>query len=180
MEGLQMNMESRTVYSLWPLAHSDQLLGNAIFTVAMDWHMHFVHSSCVQYFLLQQMVVSLFRSGSWAALRKKMPAVRIELLAPKPTSNSHLCWKKSFPPHCKALLEDEQRCWPWSIRNESILTSSVQCNHCFWVCSVEGCSDVCCGKMTQYFLIPLTQNPLVQHSASGAADHLWDTSCLLC
>lgn len=43
--------------SLWPLTHSDQLLGNSIFTVAMDRKVHFFHS-CVQYFLLQQMVVT--------------------------------------------------------------------------------------------------------------------------
>lgn len=153
---------------LWPLACSDQLPGNAIFTVTMDWNVYFVHSSCVQYLLLQQMVVALFRSDSWVALQKENASSEnwtvgpqkqaVQLKSELPGVNSHFCWKKFSPPRCKAL-KDEQRCWPWSSRNRSILTSFVQCNHCFWRCRVEGCSNVCCGKMTQYFLLPLAQNP---------------------
>lgn len=69
---------------------------------------------------------------------RKMPAVRIELLAPKTSAaqvwaaRRQQTFGRSLPhPVAKALLEDEQRCWPWSSRNESILTSSVQCNQLF-------------------------------------------------
>lgn len=54
----------------------------------------------------------------------------------------------------------------------------MQCSNCFWGCSAEGCSDVCCGKLTQRSLLLLPRIPSVQHSAS--ADYPWDTSCLFC
>lgn len=80
----------------------------------------------------------------------------VQLSSELPGGKSHLCWKESSPPYCNTALEDEQRCWPWSSRKESVLISSVQCYNCFWGCSVEGCSCVCCGKMGQYpcFLLP--------------------------
>lgn len=80
----------------------------------------------------------------------------VQLLSELPGSKGRLCWKESSPPYCKTVLEDEQRCWPWTSRKVSVLISLVQCNNCFWGCSVEGCSDVCCGKM---ILASSTQNP---------------------
>lgn len=147
----------------------------------MDWNVHFVHFSCVQYFFLQQMVVVVKewpgkeRKGQqWelSCLLQKQP---VQLLSELPGGNNDLCWKEPSPPYCNRVLEDEQRCWPWSNRKESVLVSSVECDNCFW-----GCSDVCCGKMTHYYLLPLPRIPSVQHRASGTADHLWDTACLFC
>lgn len=39
---------------------------------------------------------------------------------------------------------------------------------------------MCAVEKWQYFLLPLPRVSSVQHSASGTADHLWDTSCLFC
>lgn len=104
----------------------------------------------------------------------------VQLLSELPGGNSDLCWKEPSPPYCNTVLEDEQRCWPRSSRKESALISSVECGNCFRGCSVEGCSDVCCGKMTQCSLLPLPRVPSVQHSSSGTADHLWGTAGLFC
>lgn len=86
-----------------------------------------------------------------SSLLQKQP---VQLLSELPGGNSDLCWKEPFPPYCNTVLEDKQRCWPWSSRKESVLISSVDCGNFFWECSVEGCSDVCCGKMTPCFLYP--------------------------
>lgn len=91
----------------------------------------------------------------------------MQLLSELPGGNSHWCWKEPSPSYCNTVLELEQRCWPWSSRKESVLISSVQCENCFWGCTVEGCSGVCCGKRTQYSLLWSNTAHQVQLITSG-------------
>lgn len=110
-----------------------------------------------------------------SSLLQKQP---VQLLSELPGGNSDLCWKEPFPPYCNTVLEDKQRCWPWSSRKESVLISSVDCGNFFL--GVQCWRLQWCVLWKDDTLFPLPRIPSLQHSVSGTADHLWDTSCLFC
>lgn len=98
---------------------------------------------------------------------RKMPAVRIELLAPKTTSAAQV-WAAGRQQSFGRSLPHPVAKPYWRMSKDADLEAAevkvfslplYNGINCFWGCSVEGCSDVCCGKMKQYFLLPLAQNP---------------------
>lgn len=156
----------------------------------MDWNVHFVHSSCVQYSLLQQMVVALFRSDSWAALRKKNASRQNWTVGSKNNQCSSglncqeatvICVGRSLPrpiakPYWRMgkdadLEAAEMKVFSLSLYNVIIVSGGAVLKAAV-MCAVERWHG------TSSFLWPRIL--LVQHSASGIADHLWDMSCLLC
>lgn len=155
----------------------------------MDWNVHFVHCY-VQYFVLQQMVVAPFRSDSWVALRKENADSENWTVSSKSNQCSSglscqeatvICVGRSLPcpvakPYWRMrkdadLEQGEMKVFSLPLYNVIIVSGGAVLKAAV-MCAVERWYSTSC------FLWPSI--PSVQHSASGTADLLWDTSCLLC
>lgn len=149
--------------SLWPLTHSDQLPGNFIFTVAVGWKVFFFSV------LLLCSVFSSAADGGGSGQEWHLGSI-----GQGEDSENWIVGSENY--QCSSSLSCQEttvicvgRSLPYSPPSFPMMSKSTGleaaetkvfvlplCNvtSVSGGCSLEGLSDVCCGKMTQFCLTP--------------------------